>query len=309
MRAVLIGAVGSTEIVLRAMQEARIPPILLVTLDPEVGPRRHADYVNLASMVTEDTQVLFVEKTSDSDFVQYMRTLSPDILLVIGWSQIVGPELRATARHGCIGFHPSLLPALRGRAVIGWTILLGLTETGATLFRITDGVDDGPILAQQQIALDERENVATLVSKLTKALEQMIRELLPRLESGDAEAKEQPVEGISYCARRTAADNLINWQGGQEAIDRLIRASSQPYSGAFTFTRKRKVTVWAAEPWQHQHAYHAATGQLVDFIDGDPIVYCGNGEYLRITQYDSGATPLLGQIRFHDSLANEEQAR
>lgn len=309
MRAVLIGAVGSTEIVLRAMQKAGVPPIVLATLDPQIGPKRHADYVDLASQVTAETQVLFVERTDNSDFIGLLRTLSPDIILVIGWSQIVGSELRALARHGCVGFHPSLLPALRGRAVIGWTILLGLKETGATLFQINDGVDDGPILAQRRIALDDRENVSSLANKLSAALEEMICELLPRLRSGDTNAKEQPKTGVSYCARRTAADSLIDWQTGRESIDRLIRASSRPYAGAFTFTRKRKVTIWSAEPWVQQIPTYAASGQIVEYVDGDPIVNCGHGEYLRITEYDAGAVPLIGQVRFLNSLASEEYPR
>jgi methionyl-tRNA formyltransferase len=307
MRAVLIGAVGSTEIVLRAMQEAGNPPILLATLAPEIGPTRHADYVNLAAQATTATKVLFVERTDSCEFIRHMRELSPDIMLIIGWSQIIGPELRAVARYGCVGFHPSLLPALRGRAVIGWTILLGLRETGVTLFQISDGVDDGPIFAQKRIALDERENISTLVGKLSIALGQMIKELLPLLINGEAKATVQSDKGVSYCARRTAVDSLIDWRAGRESIDRLIRASSPPYAGAFTFTRKRKVLIWEAELWQ-QRTFHAAEGQIVDYVDGDPIVNCGNGEYLRITHYDAGDKPLAGQIRFQDSLRNEEHA-
>lgn len=302
MRAILIGAVSGTEIVLRAMQESGNPPILLVTLDPEIGQRRHADYVNLAALTDGDTRVLFVSSTSDNDFIAHVRQLMPDIILVIGWSQIVGPELRATARVGCVGFHPSLLPAMRGRAVIGWTILLGLTETGATLFQLGDGVDDGAILSQARIPLDDRETVFSLGNKLTTALDEMIRELLPRLESGHLEGQKQPDEGISYCARRTAADSLIDWQGTHVLIDRLIRASTKPYAGAFTFTRKRRVTIWAAEPWHQMHPIHAAAGQVVDYYRGDPIVCCGDGEYLRITDYDAGGSPLVGQVRFHSQL-------
>ncbi len=308
MRAILIGAVGSTEIALRAMQEAGNPPILLVTLDPEIGQRRHADYVNLAALTDESTDVLFVNSTNDNDFITHVRQLMPDILLVIGWSQIVGPELRETARVGCVGFHPSLLPAMRGRAVIGWTILLGLAETGATLFQLGDGVDDGAILAQVRIPLSDRETVSSLGNKLATALDGMIRELLPRLERGHLEAQEQRDEGISYCARRTAADSLIDWQGTHVSIDRLIRASTQPYAGAFTFTQKRRVIIWAAEPWHQLHPIHAAAGQVVDYYRGDPIVRCGDGEYLRITDYDAGGAPLLGQVRFQSQLGKQELA-
>lgn len=306
MRTVLIGAVGSTEIVLRAMQEAGHAPTLLATLSPETGPRRHGDYVDLSKLVDRETQVVFVEATNDPAFIDQMRAVAPEIIFVVGWSQIVGPELRATASRHCIGFHPTLLPALRGRAAIGWTILLGLKQSGATLFEISEDVDDGPILAQLPIALDARETVATLADKLSAALAQMIRSLLPTLADGSATARPQPTQGISFCARRTAADNLIDWDGSQETIDRLVRASSRPYSGAFTFTRKRRVTIWAAEPCSLPYPYHAAAGQVVAYMDGDPIVRCGNGNFLRVTEYEATGTRLAGQVRFRARLESEE---
>lgn len=306
MRTLLIGAVGSTAIVLRAMQDAGYPPQMLATLTPETGRKRHADYVDLAAMTTAATEVAFIDATNDPSFVARIREIAPDIIFVIGWSQIVGPELRSAAGRHCIGFHPTLLPALRGRAAIGWTILLGLPETGATLFEICDGVDDGPILAQARIALTDRETVATLAEKLSAALADMIRELLPRLAAGTAEARQQPEHGISYCARRVASDSLINWEEGYLVIDRLIRASSAPYSGAFTFTRKRRVTIWAAKPWPLLNPYYAAAGQIVDYVDGDPVIRCGDGEYLRVTDYDAEGHRLTGQIRLWNRMGEGE---
>lgn len=302
----MIGAVGSTEIVLRAMQESGLAPDLLVTLAPELGRRRHADYVDLSAMATEETEVAFVDATHDPLVLARIRDLAPDVVFVIGWSQIVSAELRTAARSHCIGFHPTLLPALRGRAAIGWTILLGLQETGATLFEIDDGLDDGAILAQTKIALGERETVETLVEKLSAALDRMIRELLPELAAGTARARPQPLEGISYCARRTPAESLIDWSEGAASVDRLIRASGLPYAGAYTFTRKRRLTIWTAEPWPLPHEYHAAPGQIVCYVEDDPVVRCGDGAFLRITNYEADGVRLVGQVRLRDKMNGEE---
>jgi len=306
MRTVLIGAVGSTEVVLRALQDAGYPPVLLATLAPDIGRKRHADYVDLSALATEATEVLHIENSSDSAFVEQVHVAQPDIIMVIGWSQVVHQELRDAARWFTVGFHPTLLPAMRGRAVIGWTILLGLEETGTTLFVIDEGVDSGPILAQDRFSLDPRETVASLSDKVVRSLDRMLRDVLPRLIDGTAQPRPQSDEGASYCAKRTAADGLIDWTRPAAEIDRLIRASGRPYAGAFTFTSKRRLMVWAAEPCPAAVRFHAAPGQVVDYRDGDPIVLCGDGALLRIAEYEaSDGRPLTGQVRLRPAMAED----
>lgn len=303
MRTVLIGAVGGTEIVLRAMNECGHPPALLATFEPGLGRRRHGDYVDLAPLAAPETEVAFVDNVNDRDFLDRIAAIAPDVILVIGWSQLVGAELRALARRYCVGFHPSLLPQMRGRAVLGWTILSGVRETGSTLFVIDEGTDTGDLLAQARVPLGPRETVATLGVKVVDALHGMIVDLLPRLADESARAVPQPEAGASYCAKRTPEDSLIDWREPADAIDRLIRASTRPYAGAFTFTRKRRVTIWAAEPVDLDAPYHAGVGQVVFHDDGRPVVRCGDGRYLRVDDHETAdGKPLTGQIRFRDGL-------
>jgi methionyl-tRNA formyltransferase len=297
VRTILIGAIGSTEVAFRAMQAAGCAPVLLATYAPELGRARHSDFVDLAAVAGDATEVVHVESIADPDFISRVRAIEPDAVFVIGWSQIVNRQLREAAGR-CIGFHPTLLPAMRGRAAFGWTILLGLRETGATLFEIDDGIDTGPILAQQRIDLDPRETVATLAAKSFAVLERLLDEILPRLADGTAVAQPQPEVGVTYCAKRTAADGLVEWARTADEIDRLVRAATRPYAGAFTFTSSRRVTIWAAEPYQAPARYLAALGQVVTYIDGDPVVLCGDGSYLRLTEYTtSDGNPLVGQVR------------
>jgi methionyl-tRNA formyltransferase len=303
MKSVLVGAVGSTAIALKAMQEAGHPPAILVTFDAELGRRRHSDYYELAPMAGPETQVLFVDNVNAPDVVAKIAAAEPDLLFVIGWSQLVGPEVRALARRYTVGFHPTPLPAFRGRAAMGWTILLGLDQGGATLFVIDEGVDSGPILAQQLFPLDPRETVVTLGDKHMAALGDMLRDLLPRLADGSAVARPQPTEGVSYCARRTPLDSLIDWSRPAAEIDRLVRASTRPYPGAYTFTRKRKLFIWATEPVGEPETWFAAAGQVVDYRGGNPVVRCGDGSLLMITDCtDAAAAParLTGQVRLFD---------
>jgi methionyl-tRNA formyltransferase len=306
MRTILIGAVEGTDVALRAMQDAGFPPRLVATFDPATGPGKHADYVDLAPLCTPANELVHLSDVNDEDFLARARALDPDIIFVIGWSQLVGAALRAAARRFVIGFHPTPLPRLRGRAPVAWTILSGAERSGVSFFVIDEGVDTGPLLAQRMFDLDPRETAASLIGKNKAAMADLLRDLLPGLADGSAVPRPQALEGVSYGARRTAEDAQIDWSRPALEIDRLVRAQGPPYGGAFTFTRKRRLTIASALPEPVNERYFASEGQIVAYRDGQPVVLCGGGTHLRLTGYGvegDAAFRLAGQVRFRNSIS------
>src|SRR5262249_6026267 len=93
---------------------------------------------------------------NDALAIDAIRAASVDWVFIIGWSQIARRPVLDATRQGVLGMHPSLLPIGRGRAAVPWAILLGLQETGVTLFQLDEGVDTGPIVAQVRIPVDAR---------------------------------------------------------------------------------------------------------------------------------------------------------
>lgn len=303
MRSILIGAVESSAVALEEMQRAGLPPTLLATFDPATGPSWHSDYVNLADRCGPETEIAHPENINDPAFLDHVRAVKPDTIFVIGWSQLMGAELRGLARDYVIGFHPTPLPVLRGRAPIGWTILSGMTRSGASLFLIDDGVDTGPILDQYFFELSSRETARSLIDRINVSLGEMLRRTLPRIADRTAKGVAQSDENASYGARRTASDGLIDWSLPADAIDRLIRAQGRPYAGAFTFSRKSKVIIWEATPYESDRVYFAAKGQICSYDEDRPIVLCGDDKFLRIDSYEvTGRDPefrFAGQTRFY----------
>jgi methionyl-tRNA formyltransferase len=197
------------------------------------------------------------------------------------------------------------LPQLRGRAAIAWSILLGLSETGTSLFLIDDGMDSGALLAQRTFQIDPRETAATLIEKHMAALTAMLHDLLPRLADGTTQPIAQRTINISYGAKRVASDGVIDWTRPVAEIDRLIRASTRPYPGAFTFTRKRRVQIWTATPIKPAAIWFGHPGQVVFYDETRPVVLCGDGGYLRIDALDVDGRALSGQVRFLDRIEQE----
>lgn len=285
MRIVLVGTVESTAVTFDALSEAGRQPVAVVGLDPLLR-ERHSDFVDMGAVAARaGIPFVGVRSVNDAQVVARIAELEPDWLVVVGWSQICREPLLAVPRLGSIGYHPAPLPELRGRAVLAWTILLGRTATAGTLFRLAAGVDSGAILAQHGFDLTDRETLPELMAKHMAALRRMWKELAPRLGEGDLTGIVQDETRASYCARRTAGDGLIDWSAGATQVDRLIRAVTRPYPGAFGWLRDRKLTIWQAEPWSGP-VHYGAPGQIVARLGDGLLIACSGNTALVARQWD-----------------------
>ena len=285
LRIALVGAVQTTERALRTLVRTGNAPALLVTLHPDKNAR-HSDYVDLAPLAESlGVEVVHVGDVNDPDLLGRLEALELDLAMVIGWSRLCGPEFIATPRLGTLGYHPTLLPAMRGRAALGWTILLDVRETGGTLFWMDDGVDSGDIAAQQPIALTGREALGQLMDLQLDALEAMLPPLMEQLGRGERPAREQDHGQATFLALRRPEDGEIDWSQPAAEIERLVRSMTRPYPGAFTFHRGHKLTIWSAELASYPQ-WFAQTGQVFTFDRDRPVVRCGGGTDLALVEFE-----------------------
>ena len=191
-----------------------------------------------------------VRNINDPNAVAAIQTADLDWLFVIGWSQIARAEVLNSVRLGVIGIHPTLLPSGRGRAAIPWTIINGLDRAGVTMFKLDEGVDTGPILSQHQIPLDARESATTLYGKVNDAHLTLIREVWPQLESSTINPVPQNEALASEWEGRRPEDGEIHpneMTVGE--VDRLVRAVTHPYPGAFIRRSDDQVLrIWSGSP-------------------------------------------------------------
>jgi methionyl-tRNA formyltransferase len=279
MRTVLIGAVESTAVTLHALVAGGCAPVGVVGLDASRAGR-HSDFVDMGALSAEHgLPFLGVASANSDEAVAWVEALQPDWIIVVGWSEICRAPLLSKARLGGVGYHPAPLPALRGRAVLAWTILLGLTETAGTLFALESTVDSGAILAQRSFPVDAHETLPSLMAKHMQALSEMWADLLPRLARGPVTGEAQDDARATYCARRVAADGRIDWRMDAVSIDRLVRAVTAPYPGAFTALGDRRLIVWQAQVWEGPRHY-GLPGQIVEIRGAEALVTCGDGAIL-----------------------------
>lgn len=187
-----------------------------------------------------------------------------DYLLIIGWSQIVSQNILKIPKKGCFGIHPTLLPKGRGRASIPWAILKELPETGATLFKIDEGVDSGPIIFQEKIKLNKCINATELYNKMCKVHKSLISKFSISLKKECITEYPQDHQNSTYWPGRKPMDGEIDLEGSIYEAEKLIRAITKPYPGAFFFEKKIKTIVWES----HISKNETNDEKFISFKDG-----------------------------------------
>ena len=213
---------------------------------------------------------------NSEETLAFVRELDPELVFVVGWSQLVREPFIALAREGVFGMHPTLLPRHRGRAPIPWAILSGLARTGVTLFEIVDATaDSGAVVGQVVLDIAPDETATTLFERLAEAHVELVRECVPRLVEGMAPRRRQDPLRASTWPRRVPADGIIDWETRAPYLYDWVRAQTRPYPGAFTWLGDEKVIVWRARPVDL--ADPAPAGTIVAVRADGPVVACGEG--------------------------------
>jgi len=278
----------------------------------EARGREICDYRSLRAPV-EAAGIPFCsfDKVTEPSVETFLRAHAPDLLWVIGLSQLVPDGLIALARHGGVGFHPTMLPKGRGRAPVAWTILLD-QPAAATLFFLTGEPDAGDIIVQRPVEVRPDDYSEDLIGRTNQVLAEAIVELAPQIRSGRLPRTPQDHSQATHYETRTAADGRIDWNRPAHATYRLIRAAGRPYHGAFGHLGDRKLVIWRARPGsadENQAAAGRAMPKAGAVLGVDPAegvtVRTGEGSLvLTEIEFDPpGTSDPIEEIRSGDQLA------
>jgi methionyl-tRNA formyltransferase len=221
---------------------------LAVTLRADLAPRKAGRVYVDGFCAEHGVPLVETADVNDPRVVEAVRASGIDWLFIVGWSQIARAEVLAAPRRGALGMHPTLLPEGRGRAAIPWAILKGLTETGVTLFQLDERVDAGPVLARERLAVAPDETAATLYARVAEAHRQLIRHAWDDLCSGRIVPVPQDESRATWWPGRTPAEGRIAPETSVAEAERLVRAVTRPYPGAFWNEPGRVLRVWRGAP-------------------------------------------------------------
>ena len=261
---------------LEAASEAGAEIVGVVTLPGPIDPNRSGQCAFDDVAARLDAALVETRDVNSLETLNAIRKLQPELIFVVGWSQLVHEPFIALASEGVFGMHPTLLPRHRGRAPIPWAILAGLARTGVTLFEIVDASpDSGSIVGQLTLDVARDETATTLFARIADAHVALTREFVPQLLAGTAPRIRQDPSRASSWPRRAPADGIIDWETRAPYLYDWVRAQTRPYPGAFSFLGEERVIVWAARPVEL--AMEAPAGTVVEVRPEGPVVACGEG--------------------------------
>lgn len=212
--------------------------------------------------------------------------LELDACIVAAYGLILPKRVLAHPSHGCINVHASLLPRWRGAAPINRAIMAGDTKSGISIMEMEAGLDTGPVLLSEAVAIGSTTTASGLHDELADLGAGMLLRVLEDLENGELVAAPQPDEGATYADKIEKAEGIIDWSAKAESIDCLIRGLS-PFPGAwFTIGENR---FKALNSRAVASASHAAPGQL---IDDQLTIACGEGAVQILELQRAGKGPM-----------------
>jgi methionyl-tRNA formyltransferase len=182
------------------------------------------------------------ERLKDPDFINLLRDIRPEAIIVAAYGQLVPKEILTLPMFGCINIHASLLPAYRGAAPINWAIIRGEQVTGNTIMLMDEGMDTGAILMQESIPIGPEDTADVLGEKLSVLGATLITSALPLLASGKLAPIAQDGTKATRAPLLKKGDGLIDWKLPAREIHDRVRGLS-PWPGAYCYLDGQSVKI------------------------------------------------------------------
>jgi methionyl-tRNA formyltransferase len=185
-------------------------------------------------------EVLKPRRPRDPDFLARLAEIAPDCCPVVAYGALLPPAALEIPRYGWVNLHFSLLPAWRGAAPVQHAVLHGDDITGATVFQIGEGLDDGPVYGMLTEPVRPADTSGDLLARLAASGAKLLVAVMDGIEDGTLTATPQPAEGVSAAPKVTVEDAHVDWTAPALAVDRRVRACT-PAPGAWTTYRGERL--------------------------------------------------------------------
>lgn len=245
------------------------------------------------------------EKIKTKESVEVLKSLAPDLIIVVAYGQILSTEILEMPLHGCINVHASLLPKLRGASPINWSIVTGETVTGVTTMYMSEGLDEGDMLSKIEIGIDENMTAGVLHDLLMDCGSKVLRETLVNVQEGTVVRVPQDHAFSNYAPILKKEMGFVNWEKSAHEISCLIRGFD-PWPVAYTKYEGQVMKLYSPQHVDKTTNHKAGTvvsvdklGMLVQTGEGALIVkeiQMPNGKRMPVSSYILGHEIRVGTL-------------
>ncbi|WP_417410505.1 methionyl-tRNA formyltransferase [Hoeflea sp.] len=283
-----IGIFGRTNMLLntaRALKAAGNDiPLIWTCGSDEYYSGTPDDYEGLATEYGATYRRRLPAKTEE--FIDIVLTHQLDIGISINWLTLMSKEMIEAFPHRILNAHAGDLPRYRGNAAANWAILAGEPHIGLCIHEMTPDLDAGPVYLREHLPLSPGVYIGDVYDWLDARAPEMFATAISNIRAGTQPTPQDLSVRTVRGYPRKPEDSKIAWSLPTTAIHRLIRASSKPFQGAFSFLEDGQlVSIWRAEPYDDGEDFRAVPGQVCFAVQGDPVIATGDG-MIRLTEIE-----------------------
>ena len=222
--------------------------------------------------------VLQPKRARDEEFVNELRKINPDVIVVVAFGQILSKEILDMPKYGCVNVHASLLPKYRGASPIQWAVIDGCEYSGVTTMMMNEGIDTGDILLVEKVKLDSKETGGSLFDKLSGVGAALLVKTLDELEKGTVKPVKQNETEATHVKMLDKSFGNIDFSMEAARIERLIRGLN-PWPSAFTHFNGKLLKIWDADVCDDvvcESGESVVNGMITQVDNNSFIVKCGD---------------------------------
>ena len=279
MKLVFMGTPEFAASSLRALVKQQKHEILAVVTQPD-RPKGRGHKLMMSAVkeyaLAVKLPVLQPERVKDPAFMEEMKRLSPDLIVVAAFGQFLPKALLDLPPFGCINVHASLLPAYRGAAPIHYAILKGEKKAGVTIMQMDTGMDTGAMLEKVSVPIGPEMTQGELHDELKEKGAALLLQTIDDLSAGTVTAEPQEETKATYASLITRDMEHLDWTLSADALHNQIRAFN-PWPGTYTILPDgKRLKVWKSHVLPGS-AEQAQPGQILEADSKGFHIACGTG--------------------------------
>ena len=303
LKIVFMGTPEFSVPVLKGLLEKYRVRAVVTQPDKKIGREGKIVFSPIKKVALENT-LLILQPEHISESLEEIRALQPDLIITCAYGQILPSELLKIPRLGCINVHASLLPKYRGGAPIHRAIMEGAEKTGITIMYMSEGMDDGDIISQKEIAIEANDTASSLHDKLSILGKELLLETLPSIIDGTNSRIKQDSSQASYGFVIQRKDERIAFNKTKRQIYNQIRGLNS-WPGAYCLFEGKILKVWSSYVTDNFFP-DAFDGQITAIYKDGFGIKVSNGEVV-FTEVQLEGKKRMSAIDFVHGIENKEK--
>lgn len=251
----------------------------------------------------ENNLILCLQPENIKEQWNEIISIHPTLIITCAYGQIIPRELLVYPTYGCINVHASLLPKLRGGAPIHHAIIDGYKKTGITIMHMNPKMDEGDIISQKEIEIEDTDTASSLHDKLSILGRDLLMETLPSIIDGTASRIKQNNEEATYAKNISKEDEKIDFSKTKRQIFNQIRGLNS-WPGAYAFFEGKRMKIWSSRISDYVDPFKL-NGQIINIYDDGIGVKVSNGEIV-LTEIQLEGKKRMKTSEYLNGLQNKE---